>query len=97
MKLCSDSQGKNVLEQLDLGIVQAGELKVYELYIHNDTKAYVTDLHFNVNHKEVEIVKAPESLDPDQSGMLLVEWRPSITLKEGLSTQLQIEGKEIWK
>ena len=85
------------MEQLDLGVVQAGESKTYEFYVSNDSKAYLRNLRFGANHPEVNVLKYPESLDPEEIGLLIVEWKPSVTLKEGLRTTLQIEGKEIWK
>jgi len=99
MKIYSDETLNNLIDSnsLDLGEVPAGESKDFTFYIVNDSKAYLKALQFNVNHNEVKIVEAPETLEPNEKHKLTVKWSPSMTIKEGLHTSLSIEGKEVWK
>jgi hypothetical protein len=97
MKIFTDVACLTEVSTLDLGIVPAGEVKQFEFYVKNPTKAYLRELQFSTSHNEIAILTAPKDLNPEQSGRLLVEWSPSVTLKEGLKTQLLINGKEIWQ
>jgi hypothetical protein len=98
MKVYLDSEGNTPLVgAFDFGIVSAGESKKYTFYVKNDRMACLRELKFDVFHKEVTIVEAPTSLDSNEIQKLVIEWSPDVTVKEGLHTKLQIEGKEIWK
>ena len=81
---------------LDLEILDAGETKQYTFYVFNDTSAYLKNLVFEAEHDEVKIISFPDALPPSASGELVVEWSPSITLKEGLKVEVNITGKELW-
>lgn len=97
MKLYKDSSLKEEIGDLDLGIVEAGSKKEYTFYVYNELKANLIEIEFAVNHKEIKILKAPENLESLKSDKLIIEWSPSVTLKEGLKTQLLISTKELWK
>lgn len=84
-------------ETFELGIVSAGEIKQFEFWVLNDSKAYLSKLDFIVNHREVKIIEAPIELDPNIGAKLVLEWSPSITLKEGLSAPIRITGVELWR
>jgi len=83
-------------EIFDLGIVPAGETKKFTFYIFNDSNAFLKNLKFSVKHDEVRIIKFPEKLAANMSGELILEWKPSVTLKEGLKARLRISGIELW-
>jgi len=98
MKIYLDKEMKQEVKEntLDLGIVKAGESQRYIFYILNDTKAELLGMEFFVGHKEVKIEEAPKKLDANKSGELILEWSPSIDLKEGLKTSIKISADELY-
>jgi hypothetical protein len=97
VKLSLDAEGKEVVEQLDLGIVQAGESKTFEFYVNNDSNAELKDLTYSANHREIELISAPKELKPGAREKFVLKWSPSVTLKEALKASIHIEGKEIYR
>ena len=96
MKLYKDSNQKEEVSSLDLGIVIAGDTKKYDFYVVNDSKAVLENLNFDISHKEVKITSAPKVLKENEVGRLSIEWSPSVTIKEGLKTLLKIQATELW-
>lgn len=96
MKIYKDKDLISEVQTLDFGIVEAGETEIKTFWVYNDSNAYYRKMKFNIEHEEVSILEAPEELAPQAVGELKVEWKPSITLKEGLKTSLKITGKELW-
>ena len=96
MKIYSDIELKNEVEKLDLGIVKAGETKRFIFWVENDTSAHFKEMKFIVNHKEVKIIESPKELPSFASAKLILEWSPSVTLKEGLKTTLKVKRTELW-
>jgi len=98
MKIYKDEDlTKEILEEtLDLGIVSAGDSEKFTFWVSNDTHAFLRDLIFLVDHDEVEIIKAPETLTSQEKAELIIKWSPSITLKEGLKTIIRVRGRELW-
>jgi len=96
MKIYKNKALTERVEKLDLGTVLAGETKQYEFFLHNDSPANLVDLQFSIDNKEASIVSFPSLLKSDEVGRLLIEWTPSVTVKSGLKTNLEIRGSEIW-
>lgn len=97
MKIYADSElTQEVTDLMDLGIVEAGETKQFTFWVMNDSLAVLQDLEFDIDHSEASIVEAPRELDPRSVGTILIEWSPSITLKQGLKTQIKITARELW-
>lgn len=96
MKLFQDADLKYEIDLLDLGRLPAGETKQYVFYVSNDSAAILEDLVFSVEHEEAKVIKAPTEMPIRAVSELVIEWSPSVTLKEGLKTRLIITGKEIW-
>jgi len=94
MKIFKDNKE---IETLDLGIVEAGTSKEYEYELYNETIAKVVDLKITIPNKEVEVLTFPEKIDAKARGILKIRWSPSITLKQGLKTTIQIRGAELYK
>ena len=98
IKIFKDKQLKeDVTEELNLGIVEAGESKEFTFYAKNDYKADLINLNFSIEHKEVKILEAPKTLQADEVGELKIKWTPSVTLEEGLKTKINIKGAALWK
>lgn len=98
MKLYKDKDLKEELDSIEeLGIGVAGETKRYTFYIHNDTKATVDNLRFDIYHKEVKVIEAPKVLKPNETAPLTIEWKPSVTVKQGLKAELKIHGFEVYE
>ena len=96
MKIYKDASLTKPVDILDLGIVQADDSKEYLFYVYNDTKADLKNLKFKISHKEVEILDAPKTIDSKSLAKLKIKWSPSLTLKEGLKTKIEIKGVELW-
>ena len=97
MKIYKDKTLKEEVEILDLGIVEAGTTRKYTYYVYNELLAELKDLVFEVEHKDVKLLKSPTTLNPCGIDELILEWTPAVTLKQGLKTTLKIAGKELWK
>ena len=97
IKIFIDKELTKEIEELDLGTVQAGDLKRYTFYIKNISNAELRDLKFSANHQEVSMVLVPQELLINEAKQLIIEWKPSITLKESLKTKLNIKGFELYK
>jgi len=92
-------KNKNLTDQidiLDLGIVEAGETATFIFYVYNETVAEIKDLVFKIESPEVKIKNAPEELASKAIAELVIEWYPSVTLKQGLKARLNISGIELW-
>jgi len=97
MKIFKDASLKEELNKiLDLGTVLAGDNKEYEFFILNDSEGELVDLNFSFNNDEVTVISFPSSLKSNETGKLVIKWSPSITIKKGLKTDLNIKGFEIY-
>jgi len=96
MKLFEDKELKKEVEILNLGIVEAGEVASFTYYAYNETQAEMKTLLFKVDHPEVKVINAPVELAPKAIAELIIEWHPSVTLKQGLKARLNISGVELW-
>lgn len=96
MKIYKNKDLKEEIEVLDLGIVEAGDKKSFTFYVKNDSNAYLRNMEFMVDHAEVKVLRAPREMFADSSDEIIVEWNPSVNLKEGLKAQLLIKGQELW-
>ena len=96
MKLYKDRELKEEIEILNLGIVEAGEVASFVYYAYNETQAEMKTLLFKVDHPEVKIKTAPIELASKAIAELVIEWSPSVTLKQGLKARLNISGIELW-
>ena len=96
MKIFKNVELTEEITALELGIVKVGETKEFIFYLLNDTNAELQDLEFSVNHNEVTVKEAPKIINRNSVAKLIIEWTPSITLKEGLKASLNVKGVEIW-
>lgn len=95
MKIYIDSELRHEIKDdtFDLGIVPAGEVKKFTFYVVNEKSNHVLEkLKFTVKHNEVEVIEAPEKMNPNSSHVLVLQWSPSVTLEEGLKVSLAITG-----
>lgn len=82
---------------LDLGIALAGDTQDYTYYIYNDDDGEVVELSFRIDNTEVEIIEFPKELKSKESGKLVIKYKPSISLKQGLRKEpLHIKGFTIY-
>lgn len=96
MKIYKDKELTQEITILDFGIVEAGTFAKFVYYIYNETMAKILNLVFKIDSLEVKIITMPKQLLPKTIAELEIEWFPSITLKQGLKTKLNISGVEIW-
>lgn len=96
MKLYKNKELTEEITILDLGILEAGESKLFNFYVKNDSEAELKNLIFSVENKEVTIVESPKILFKKEFGELKIKWNPSVTLKQGLKAELKIQGIELY-
>ena len=96
MKIFNDKQLKNEITSLDFGIVLAGESKTYDFYIQNDSLAILQSLSFKITHPEIKILEAPTDIFAGAAEKIVIEWSPTITLKESLKAKLEVDGFELY-
>lgn len=96
MKLFLDKELTNPVNNVDLGIVMAGETKEFTFYVLNESKAELQNINFETSHKEVDIIHSPKDLKSLESAKLVMAWSPSVTLKQGLKTVLKVQATELW-
>ena len=70
---------------------------MFNFFVQNDQKCTMENLEFFTSHKEVKIFNAPKILNEFEVAKFNVEWKPSVTIKKGLTTSLEIKGYEVWK
>lgn len=96
MKLYKDASLKEEITELDLGTCLAGDKQEYTYYLYNDTNAEVKELKLSVENSEVKIISYPETLKRKETGKLVISWEPSITIKAGLKTKINLKGFELY-
>jgi hypothetical protein len=96
MKLYKNKELTEEISILDFGILAAGESKTFSFYAKNDSDAELRNLTFSVEHKELSMIEFPKNLLKKESAELKIKWTPSVTLREGLKTKLNISGIELW-
>lgn len=96
MKIFTDKTLVDEIKVLDLGIVTAGETKEFTFFVQNELDAFIQDLKFNTENPEVKIIEAPLMMESKAIKPLVLSWTPSVTLRQGLKTQLSIVGTELW-
>lgn len=96
LKIYKDRDLTQPVIDLEFGILPAGETKRYTFYVSNQTPAMFKELKFEVEHSEIEIVKAPTDMISQSLAEIIFKWSPTVTLKEGLRASLHIQGKSLW-
>lgn len=95
-KIFLDKELKNeVQDPIDLGKLKAGETKRYEFYIFNASVHPYEEMDFLVDDIEVKIISYPKELSEKASSLLILEWKPSVDIKQGLKTKLEIQGYKV--
>ena len=99
MKILKDNIEVKVL---DLGEVKIGDTKTYDYTLENDSMWEVKDIELSIEDmdgipvNEITFIKYPSVLLPKAKQLIQFSWTPSIEIKKGLKTQLQIKAVEIW-
>jgi hypothetical protein len=95
MKLLNEL--RQPVEDIDFGIVEAGHTKTLKYFIVNDSEAELIDLLPEVSNQEVKIVSCPKTIQSNSEGIIELSWNPSITIKKGLKTTIELSGHELYK
>jgi len=95
-KIFIDKELTNEVEDpINLGRLKAGETKQFSFYVLNTTVFPYQELKFDIEHKEVAVISAPEELNEKSSAKIILEWKPSIDIKRGLRASLKINGFQV--
>lgn len=97
MKLFADKEMTKEVEDLDFGIVLAGTNKKVEFYLYNDSIADTVELVPVISNTEVDVITFPKSLKSKEVAKIEFSWTPSLTLKKGLKTTLDIKYYELYE
>jgi len=67
--------------------------------LFNELKGYLQDIEAEIVPKrdDVQIVKIPYTMGPEEVAPLVLRWTPSLKLEEGLSVKLKIKGLEVFQ
>ena len=109
MKIYKDKDLQEELEEIiDLGIVDAGDVKTFEFWLLNDTPDELTKLTYELRKidretdkvtqeisEEAKVISAPEGLKPHASDSIIIEYAPKVSIATGLRVQLNTIGKRI--
>lgn len=109
MKIYKDKDLTEELDELiDLGIVDAGEIEEFEFWLLNDSPHELINLTYelkeidretkkvtDINSEEAKVLEAPKNLNPNESGKLLIEYAPLVSIEKGLRVKLQTKGKRL--
>jgi hypothetical protein len=114
MQLFKDRELKESIDinSIDLGSVQAGEHKVFEFWLHNDTDAEIRNLSYEMhvvkeviegrerdyskNIEEFTITQFPKILKTLESKLFEFSWSPKVDIKRGLKLEISIHGQEYY-
>lgn len=99
MKLFSDPDLKHEIDVIHFGTVEAGTSKMITIYLFNDSEADLTNLTFEfpaLPEKSLEIVDAPVTLHPKETGKLILKWSPTLKFKKPLQVPIVINAEEIY-
>ena len=97
-KIFKDGDRKERIEFIDLGIIPAGEVKKYELYVLNDSELYCQKLHFKVENQmgeQVKVLQCPETMNPGDFEKVIIEWTARADLIKSLKANFNISGEGI--
>lgn len=96
LKIYEDKElNKPIDEFLFLGKLKAGTKKKYTFYIYNSSVNPVEELSFSVEDKEIKILEAPDELQEKSNTEIILEWSPSVDVRQGLKTRLKMEYYEV--
>ena len=84
------------MDYFDFGEAEAGIKTRKTFILKNITGGKVTNLEFVINDKSVDVVKAPKEFFSDEEKDIVMEVKPSISIKKGLKVAVQIKAKVIY-
>lgn len=95
LKYYKDPDLKIQVETLDLGKLKAGHKKQFTYYVYNDNMNEIEEIKFSTEVKDIEILQAPEELKEKSKDKIVIEWSPSISIKQGLKAKLNADYYEV--
>lgn len=92
----TDKNGAELAE-LDLGIVDVNTTKEYSFVLVNNSDAELVGIELKVSHPEVGVITAPTALAPNTQADFIIKWSPTLLLKQGLKTTVNVTATELWR
>ncbi|GAG68716.1 unnamed protein product [marine sediment metagenome] len=87
MKIYEDRELNKEIESFDFGIIPAGDIETFTYYLFNNSNAFLRNLEFNLEHSELQIIKAPTELFAQAIAELVIEWNCKVDIKRRLKKQ----------
>lgn len=86
-----------VTDPINLGKLKAGEKKIFIYYVYNSGQDPFDEVKFSVDNKDVKIISPMDKVDIKEksSVKIILEWHPSVSVKQGLQTSLKIAGFQV--
>lgn len=81
---------------IDLGTIEAGEVRDYLFYVLNESRGTISNLMFEVKHPEVEVVEYPMELTSKSVGELRLRWTSTVQVEQPQQARLEITGKNLY-
>jgi len=95
-KIYTDKELQNLADDpILLGKVKAGEIKQFIYYVYNSSINPYEQLIIDVDHDEVTVISSPTEILEKSSVKIILEWKPSVDVRQGLKTRLKIQGYEV--
>jgi len=106
MKYFKDQEKQQeILGDFDFGIGDAGKTYTFEFWAYNEVAAEIRDIEWTLEklpfaggqkHDELEMIESPIAMGAFAVAKIIIEWKPNVTIKEGLKARLRAVGKSIW-
>ena len=94
--------------EINLGIVDAGDVKTFNFWLLNDTPYELVRFTYELKKidretdkvtqeisEEAKVISAPEGLKSQASDSIIIEYAALVTIERGLRVQLHFDGKRI--
>jgi len=83
---------KKIEKIIDFGVVEVGNKKEISFYIKNDGIYSIHEFKLIVDYKEITIHGTPPVLQPNKPVEITIVWKPLLSRKEALKTEISAQG-----
>jgi len=101
MKLYEDKEKTHPLQSIYFGKVKAGEEKIIEVWLYNDSEAMLANIEYKFPNlpktETLEFVrKPPINIQPKDTVVITLRWKPSLNFKSALDLEMEITAEEVY-
>ena len=92
--LYKDKELKQPFTIEDLGDVNAGDIKIIDGYLKNNSRHDIQQIEFELLDEDVELSNVPELLNGEGWQLIKIKYAPKKTRLEALNTYITFHGKK---